>query len=309
VVGARSSARPAGHLAGRDRQQAERPVAAAVPVARARLMAPRPQVAAEVAGSAEHLSVHRHHPAFRAHPEHRVAAGNRSGADRPDLCPRAGHQPVVSAGRSMEPLPEAAVREEEVAAVVKPVAMVQSQPEVLAEGAAAAVESRVAPPAVAAGEAAAVMVDVPQVAAAAQAAQPGVAARVEAVVEEPVSQPEAAARVEEVVEEWAAQPAAEPGEAAAAEQAGVRRAVLRQEVVVARPADARREAVRHLEARPSAVASRPSSAVQAGPGPAGPGRRRTCRHCLPHRSALWFAPAATSSRSPSLPAAQGQFAS
>lgn len=290
-------------------------MAAAVPAVLERLTALPQQVAA--AGSAEHRSARRDRPAFRAQParqeprvhpepqarpERRVAAGNCcSDADLPDRCLGAGRQPEASAASLMEPLPEVAAEAEE--AAVTPAAMVQPLREVRGEVAAVAalqaeaVVLSVARPAVAEelGAAAAAV-------AAKEDARPGAAA------EEPAAQLEA----EEVaVEEAQAVPLVEA--AAKAQVAGARPAVeaaaVPQRAVAVPPAGGRREAVQHLEVGPSAVASRPSFAVRAGPGPAGPGRRRTCPGRPQHVPARWFARATASSKSLSLPAGQHQSAS
>jgi hypothetical protein len=148
------------------------------------------------------------------------------------------------------------------------------------------------------------------------------------------AQPEAAAgvapadaRLAAVVAERAAQPAAEEAaaladapRAAVAEGAAQLEAVV-AEVVAVLPLEAvqgaaeaavapRREAaagrvLRPAAARPSGAASRPSSVDRV----AGSARRRTYLGRRRHGPASRFAPAARSSRSPSLPAGQYQFAS
>ena len=277
-----------------------RPVAAAGPVARVRLAVPSPQVA----GSAERRSVHRVgpvHPVLRerpVRPEHQVAAENCSDVDRLVLRLRAVPQPEASVVWLMEPLLEEAVAVTEAGG---PAAMAQLRPEALQEVAAS---SWVAPPAGAVGEeveVAVAMVDARSEVAAAEgpAVQPGVAAAEEVVVAQG-AQPEAAVVEVEVL---AAQPEGAVEAVAPDVQLEEAGAVVPQQVEAVRPADARREA-----ARPSAAASRPSS-VRAGPDPAGPGQRPTCHGRPPRRPARWIARATASSKSPSLPARQDQFAS
>jgi len=101
---------------------------------------------------------------------------------------------------------------------------------------------------------------------------------------------------------------AQPGAPLAVEAvAELRPAVARADaaVVAVRPPEVAAGQASRPAAVPSAAPFRPSSADRV----AGSARRRTCHDRRRHGPASRFAPAAASSRSPSLPAAQHQFAS
>jgi hypothetical protein len=155
------------------------------------------------------------------------------------------------------------------------------------------VASRVALPVV---EAAAVEV------AAAQAVRPEAAQGEAEAVQ--AAQPEVVQEAAVAVEQADVPPAEEP--VAAGVRVVVQRAARPQAVEAARQADAHREGARRAVVRLSAA---PSSVVRAGPDPAGPGQRRSCRRWALHGPARRLVRATASLRSPSLPAEQYQFAS
>ena len=98
-----------------------RPVAAAGPVARVRLMVLRPRVAA---GLGECRLVHLVQQVCLVRPAHQVAAENCSDADLPGRCQGVGRRPEVFAAWPMEPLSEEAEAE-----MVRPAATEQPRRE------------------------------------------------------------------------------------------------------------------------------------------------------------------------------------